>query len=505
MVLWSIVLALIAVVFTVIYYYNRFYTVFEEHGIPYVKSIPVIGTIWRLFFPKESFSIAMQNTYNIYRDAKYIVQYEFTEPIFVIRDSELIKSITVKNFDHFLNHQASLVGETDPLFSRNLFMLKDEIWKNLRNIVTPTFTTSKMKAMFPLMRNCAKRYGEILSKLPDDQGILELKDIFTRCITDAIASCAFGISVDSMTDRENIFYMMGKRANNFNKFALFKITIARYLPLVYRLFRLKIIDVNVDKFFEKLIADNIREREEKGINRPDMIQLLLEIKGKSASGIELTNMDIASQAFIFILGGLENVSTAMCFAAYEIGINEEVQRKLQDEIDDVLANCNGEVTYEALMNMKYLDGIVNESLRMYPIVMVTDRLCSKPFELPPTLPGSKPYVIKKGGYIQIPIYAIQRDPRYFKEPEKFIPDRFIGDAKKEVNSGAFLPFGIGPRMCVGNRFAILVIKILLFELFAKCHLKPCEKTTIPMQLNIGTATMIPQNGFWFKVEPRNVR
>ncbi|CAK9816950.1 Cytochrome P450 9e2 [Anthophora quadrimaculata] len=503
MVLWSIVLALTAVVLTVIYYHNKFYSVFKEHGIPYVKSIPFIGTTWKLFFPKECFADSMQKMYNIHGDAKYIVQYEFTEPIFVVRDPELIKSITVKNFDHFVNHQTFLVGDSDPLFSKNLFILKDDVWKNVRNLVSPTFTTSKMKAMFPLLRDCAKRYGEILFKLPDDQRILELKDTFTRCTNDAIASCAFGITIDSMTDRENIFYVMGRKANNFDKFAMFKFLIARYLPFVYRLFRLKIIAVNVDKFFEKLIADNIKERKEKGINRPDMIQLLLDTREKSASRIKLTNMDIASQAFIFVLGGLENVSTQMCFAAYEIGVNEKVQRKLQDEIDDVLANCNGEVTYEALTNMKYLDGIVNEALRMYPIAMFTDRLCTKQFELPPTLPGSKPYVMQKGGYIQIPIYAIQRDPRYFKDPDKFIPDRFIGNAKKEIDAGAYVPFGMGPRMCIGNRFALLIIKILLFELFAKCNLKPCEKTTIPMQLTKEMAIMAPKDNFWFKIEPRS--
>ncbi|CAK9834095.1 Cytochrome P450 9e2 [Anthophora retusa] len=502
MVLWSIVLALIAVVLTLVYYYNRFYSVFKEHGIPYIRSIPFIEAIWKLFFPKGSFAHSMQKTYNVHRDAKYFVQYEFAEPVFFIRDPELIKSISVKNFDHFVNHQTFVIGDLDPLFSKNLFILNDEVWKNVRNLVSPTFTTSKMKAMFPLIQDSARRYGEILSKLPDDQKILELKDTFTRCSNDTIASCAFGITIDSMTDRENLFYMMGRRANNFGKITTFKFFIARYLPFVYRLLRLKIIDANVEKFFEKLVADNIKEREEKGLNRPDMIQLLLDTRAKSSS-VEITNMDIASQAFIFVIGGLENVSTQMCFAAYEIGVNEKVQRKLQDEIDDVLANCNGEVTYEALNNMKYLDGIVNEALRMYPIAMFTDRLCTKPFELPPALPGSKPYVIEKGTGIQIPIYAIQRDPRYFKDPEKFIPDRFIGNAKKEIDNGAYIPFGMGPRMCIGNRFSLLMVKIFLFEFFAKCSLKPCEKTTIPMQLTKDVGIMAPQNGFWFKVEPRS--
>ncbi|KOC61018.1 Cytochrome P450 9e2, partial [Habropoda laboriosa] len=487
--MWTIILALSAVALAA-YYLSGFGNPFKKHGIPYRKSLPIVGCSWDLFYQRETVADIMQYNYNLHKDAKYVVYYEFMQPVFVIRDIELIKSITVKNFEHFVNHQTLITGDSDLLFSKNLFILKDDEWRNLRNAASPTFTTSKIKSMFVLMNDCAKRYGELLSKLPDDKKVLELKDVFTRCTNDIIASCTFGINVDSMTDRENKFYVYGRQATNFGRTNIIKFFMARHFPFLYKLFRIKIVDPKIEKFFMDVVTENIKTRVEKGISRPDMIQLLMETKGK-----ELTVEDIISQVFIFYVGGLENVSTMMCFAAHEVGINPKIQKKLQDEIDDALAKNDGEITYEAMNGMKYLDAVVNETLRHYPIAAVTDRKCTKRVCI-----GNR-FVVEEGSYIQIPIYGLQHDSQYFENPDTFDPERFM-DKSKKFNSGAYLPFGLGPRVCIGNRFALLKTKVLLFHLFAKCTLKPCEKTRIPLQLTRSASAMIAEDGYWFQIEPR---
>ncbi|XP_053996823.1 cytochrome P450 9e2-like [Hylaeus anthracinus] len=465
------------------------------------------GTLlWKSFFQQITFADLISLIYNVQPDAKYVGFYDLTTPVIAIRDIELMKSITVKHFEHFQNHRNLQTDDAEPLFSKNLFALRDDRWREVRTLLSPAFTSSKMKAMFNLMNECANRYGDILCTLPEGERTLELKDVFTRYTNDVIATCAFGVKVDSMADRNNKFYVYGREATNFSGISKsLKLFAVRLTPFLSKLFGIKMVNPEIANFFKEMVADTIKYRDENNIVRPDMIQLMMETRGKLGPGKELTIDDMTAQAFVFFFGGFESTSTLMCFAAYEVGVNPEIQKKLQEEIDEVLENCKGEPTYDAINDMKYLDAIVYEALRMYPVIVQSDRVCTKPFELAPALPGLKPYVIQEGEYIWIPIYGVHYDPEHFEEPNKFNPDRFFDDPKKVVNSGTFLSFGFGPRMCIGNRFALLETKVLMFHIFARCTFKPCSKTIIPMVLSKKGFQMTSMGGFWFDVEPRKNR
>nr|XP_003705489.1 PREDICTED: cytochrome P450 9e2-like [Megachile rotundata] len=499
--MWTIIAGVLVVLLTC-YYYLKDYDYFEKRGIPYSKPTPFLGSMWRTLLMRMTFAEAVRKMYNENREAKYLGFFEFMTPVVMIRDLELIRAVTIKNFEAFPDHRSFADDEIDPMFSRNLFNLRGDRWKDVRTTLSPAFTSSKMKAMFVLMKECAKRYGENLASLPADKNTIELKDAFTRYTNDVIATCAFGINVDSMTDRTNKFYVYGRESTSFGRWQSFKFFLIRCFPKLCSTLNIKIVKTEIADFFKELVAETIKTRDEKGIVRPDMIQLMMETRGKLGPGKELTIEDMTAQAFIFFFGGFESTSTLMCFAAYEVGVNDEVQKRLQDEIDEVLNNANGDVTYEAINNMKYLDAIINEALRMYPVVVGTDRICAKNYELPPALPGAKPHVVQKGQYVWIPIYGVQHDPEYFPEPEKFNPERFYDDPKQILNSGSFLSFGLGPRMCIGNRFALLEAKTLLFYIFANCTLKPCSKTVIPMKLSKKGFAMTAEGGFWFTIEQR---
>ncbi|XP_078034045.1 uncharacterized protein LOC144468454 [Augochlora pura] len=501
---WSVIFALAAVGAAIYYYLKSVYNFFRDRGIPETHFYPIIGSLWRAMCQKITFAEQVNVLYKTHPDAKYVGFFDFLTPVVMIRDPELIKSVTVKNFEHFLNHRTMQSDSSEPLFSKNLFALQGERWKEVRNLLSPAFTSSKMKAMYKLMIECATRYGDFFDAIPKEGKSLELKDTFTRYTNDVIATCAFGVNVDSMTDRKNKFYVYGREATGFGRWQSIKFFLVRSAPWFCKLFGVKLVDPVIAGFFQDLVATTIKVRDEKRIVRPDMIQLMMETRGKLGPGKELTIEDMTAQAFIFFFGGFESTSTLMCFAAYEVGVNPEIQRRLQEEIDDVLEKSNGEVTYEAVNDMKYLDAIINEALRMYPVVVAVDRACTKSFELPPALPGLKPHVVEKGQYLWIPIYGIQYDSQYFEEPTKFMPERFIDDPKKILNSGLFLSFGLGPRMCIGNRFALLETKVLLFNLFARCDLTPNSKTTIPMELSRKGFQMTAKDGFWFDIAPRKI-
>ncbi|XP_028049478.1 cytochrome P450 9e2 isoform X2 [Monomorium pharaonis] len=466
------------------YYFYKNVNYFKKHGIPYKSPLPILGNMGPVIFRLKSIADLNKEIYNISSEAKYVGMFDVALPFVMIRDPELIKSITLKHFDMFMNHRSFVDEELEPLFGKNLFSLHGEKWRQMRSLLSPAFTGNKMKSMFKLMSDCGVDFSNYLAQLSPEKRIIQMKDVFTRYTNDVIATCAFGVSVDSMKNPKNEFYVYGKEAaSSFSIIFLIKLYIFRSLPLLARLLHLRVLRKQIADFFRNLIETTIKTRDENGIVRPDMLQLMMESRRKEGKP-ELTIDDMVAHAFIFFLGGFDGTSTLMCFAAHEIAVNQDIQEKLQKEIDEVLEKTNGQISYEAINSMEYLNAVIEEALRMYPVAVSMDRLCEKDFELPPTLPGLKPFTVKK-------------------DPEKFDPERFLGERRKDsLNCGAYIPFGLGPRMCIGNRFALLETKVLLFHLLARCDLKTCEKTLMPLKLAKDGFNMKPEGGFWLMVLAR---
>lgn len=477
----------------------------KELGVLHPRAWPLLGNSGSVLFRRKHFSEMIESLYRMNEAADYIGFYDFQEPVIMIRSPELLKTVTVKNFDHFTDHRGFLDADSESLFSKNLFLLCGERWKEMRNLLSPAFTSSKMRNMFQLMSICGKSFVDCLEQYSSKKSnIVNTKDIFTRYTNDVIATCAFGLSVDSMKNPENDFYMMGKDATNLSGIRALKLLLARLSPRLANLLKISITSKETETYFENIVRETIEARDKNGITRPDMLQLMMESRGKRADGSEkLTIRDMTAQAFIFFFGGFESSATAMCFVAHEIALDSKVQAKLCDEIDEVLAECNGDVTYELINGMEYLEAVINEALRLYPINLFLERLCVKKFELPPAFPNGKPITIEPGQNVLYPTLSIQRDPKYFPNPEKFDPERFMGSAKSNVNPLTYIPFGIGPRMCIANRFALLEIKVLIFHLLSKYNLKPRPEATSPAVLSKKGFIMMPKDGFWVEIEARN--
>ncbi|XP_043669015.1 cytochrome P450 9e2-like [Vespula pensylvanica] len=500
---WAMILAFVAVILSIYYYVVKDMNYFKKIDLPYLEPWPILGNMGAAFLRRKTISDIIVDTYNVNPKAKYVGFFDLNNPILVIRDPELIKIIAVKKFDNFPDHRSFVDDVQDPLFGKALFSLRGDRWRETRTMLSPAFTLSKLKGMFKLMNECGADFTDYLSKMPKDKKTIEMKDVFARYTNDVIATCAFGITINSMKDRENEFYVLGKNATNFDGIKTLKFLMIRFFPTITRLFKINIISDNVVNFFKNVVEEVINIRDRDKIVRSDMIQLMMEARDKRAEmGQELPMMDIVAQAFIFFFGGFDTVSTAMCFTCHEIGVNPDIQKRLQREIDDVIEKTNGNPTYEVINNMEYLDAVISESLRRYPVVVFLDRLCAESYELPPSLPGGKPFLLKKDMNIWFPIYGLHHDPKYFEDPYKFDPERFIKNGKEINNSGVYLPFGLGPRMCIGNRFALLEMKVLIFHLLARCNLKPSSKTQNPLQLSKKGMAMTAENGFWMDLVDR---
>jgi len=420
-------------------------------------------------------------------------------PIFVIRDPDLITTIAIKQFDNFCDHHGFVNEILDPIAGRNLFNLKGDHWREMRKLLSPSFTSSKMKMMFGLICQCAENFSNFVAMQTEEAAkTYNMKDLLSRYTNDTVATCAFGIEVDSFKNPNNEFFLLGKKALNFDGWLTFKFLMHRNFPQLAKLIKLRMFGPEVENFFKDIVASTVKTRDEQGIVRPDMIQLMMETRNKN-TGPEYDINEMTAQAFVFFLAGFDTISSAMCFTTYEIGINPDVQRKLKEEIDDVLKQTNGKPTYEAINCMKYLDAVISEALRLYPIASFLDRKCVKETKLPPATPDGKPITIKPGDSIWIPNFSLHRDPKYYPHPDKFDPDRFLNG---DVDNSVYMPFGIGPRICIGNRFALMQAKVMLFYLLWRCDLEPDIKTRIPLVFNKKMFLMMADGGFWLKLRTR---
>ncbi|XP_043944865.1 cytochrome P450 3A19-like [Protopterus annectens] len=159
-------------------------------------------------------------------------------------------------------------------------------------------------------------------------------------------------------------------------------------------------------------------------DRVDFLQMMMDSqtsdKQYSSNGVDhtykaLTDGEIMSQSVFFILAGYETTSTALTYIAYNLATNPDVQQKLQQEIDENFPN-KASVTYDALMQMEYLDMVINESMRIYPNAGRIERICKKTIEI-------NGIIIPKGTVIMVPLYALHRHPDHFPDPEEFRPER----------------------------------------------------------------------------------
>jgi len=161
---------------------------------------------------------------------------------------------------------------------------------------------------------------------------------------------------------------------------------------------------------------------------------------------------------------------------------------------------DGNATCEAVNKLKYLDAVIKEALRLFS-QSVIERVCGKAYKLSPALPGEKSFITNKGMIIWIPLYAIHHDEKYYDKPEEFLPERFLNnDQDNNYESSFYFPFELGSRMCIGRRFSLLMIKVMLFHLLARCELKQCAKT---LSIKFSEKNLLTKDRFWLNIQHRN--
>lgn len=192
----------------------------------------------------------------------------------------------------------------------------------------------------------------------------------------------------------------------------------------------------------------MKHREENNIIRPDMIQLLMDAKKESSEN--WTDDELVAQCFVFFFAAFENSSNFISITVYELLNHPVIQERLYDEIKNTKESMKGaQLSYDAVTGMKYMDMVVSESLRKWTLSAATDRQCVKDYTLHHE-DGSILFEFKRGDRVSFPIIGLHWDERYFPDPMKFDPERFSDKNKGNMVPNTYIPFGIGPRMCIGE-------------------------------------------------------
>lgn len=187
--------------------------------------------------------------------------------------------------------------------------------------------------------------------------------------------------------------------------------------------------------------------------------------------------EIIAQCILFFVAAFKNPTFHMIYLSYMLALHEDVQDKLFNEIKAAFDDCqDGEIGYDELPKLEYLEAVFCETLRLFPPLTRIVRQASQKYFLADT--GLE---LEKGTNIHISLYALHRDPELFADPEKFVPERFLSDNRAKLKPYSFLPFGAGPRSCIGMRFALLETKLAMVHALKSFRFVRTSKTEVPLK------------------------
>lgn len=286
MVFWILAAFLLAV----IYYANQyFFSYWKRLGVPQDNPTFLFGDIASALTGTKCIGETFSDFYNKFKHNKIHGLYFSYRPSLVINDPEVIQEVMIKEFTSFHDRGLFVDGKVDPL-GMHLFMIGGQKWRDLRVKLSPTFTSGKLKTMYPIIRDCAKTLQDYLMKNTANGKRFEFdsRDLFARFTTNVISSVAFGIENDSINDRENIFRKMGAKIFEVNLKMKILQMFTFFTPRIIEKLKVKQIDQEIDDFIFSVVKQTIDHREKNGTaaERKDFMQLMIQLKNQGYISVD---------------------------------------------------------------------------------------------------------------------------------------------------------------------------------------------------------------------------
>uniref|UniRef100_A0A1I7ZZ64 Cytochrome P450 n=1 Tax=Steinernema glaseri TaxID=37863 RepID=A0A1I7ZZ64_9BILA len=501
------------------YYLNLLWrsAYFKRLGLPYPKpSSLFLGSVAELqqdLQPQEKmfqWEKELGDTYGIIEGGHKTI---------VTSDLSILQDVFVKKFECFHGRKLPLPMAIDPETSplnNDVFGSQGLRWKRLRAISNPSFTTSKLKALEPMIQDSVHRFIDICKS--NENTLYNIHPLYNRLAMDIIQRVAFGRTESHLygNEPEPIIKIAQKSFNPdpiaTNKIAAFFTGTYDFLPVTKHLFSfLRQLTGDAFPALRERLGDVVAERRRllaAGEEPPmDFIQMFLDAQA-DASELEkltremhgeldrgavkvsrkMTEEEIKGQCTAFLLAGYDTTANSLAYLTYHLATNPRVQERLYDEIMAVCPN-DEDVHLESVNKIAYLDMCVKEALRLNPLgATVCSRKCVKTCRV-----GERGLLVEKGVNIRSNVLSVHTDPKTWGEnAEEFDPQRFnpLNEEAAKRHPIAFQAFGSGPRTCIGMRFALLEEKIAIVQLLRNFFIDRTEETKLVRK---GLIIMTPED------------
>ncbi|XP_006646245.2 cytochrome P450 711A1 [Oryza brachyantha] len=437
------------------------------------------------------------------------------QPLVVVADAELCKEAGVKKFKSIPNRSIPSPIANSPIHQKGLFFTRGSRWTAMRNMIISIYQPKHLASLIPTMESCIER----AAKNVGGQEELTFSDLSLSLVTDVIGQAAFGTDfglsklpvspdtnkgdktagadtgVEAKTSSE--FIKMHMHATTSLKMDLsgsLSILAGMLVPFLQEPFR-RVLgripgmgDYKIDRANRTLRAqmDRIVAEREAAMEhdllaapqqRKDFLSVVLTARASNKSSRELLTPDyISALTYEHLLAGSATTAFTLSTVLYLVAKHPEVEEKLLREIDGVGPSDRVPTAEDLQTKFPYLDQVVKESMRFYMVSPLVARETCEPVEI-----GG--YTLPKGTWVWLAPGVLAKDPKNFPEPEVFRPERFDpnGEEEKGRHPYAFIPFGIGPRACIGQKFSIQEIKLSVIHLYRHYVFRHSPSMESPLQ------------------------
>ncbi|MBL4648816.1 MAG: cytochrome P450 [Aureispira sp.] len=397
-------------------------------------------------------------------------------------EPELIRYFLQKNHKNYTK-TALVRNFVKDQIGNGLFTSDNKHWIKQRRVIQAGFHKKKLNGISNTMLDEINHYMDnIMDAYVENNEEIDLVKEMTYLSSKIVSKSLFGQEFDD--DKIDI---IDESINNANKYI---VSVAKrpFTKFWYHLNGDYREIVRQKAIRDKFILDFIKERKKSGEKGDDLLGMLLETEYEDGS--RMSNKQLLDESIILIVAGNKTSAVTMAWLFYLLAINPEIEKKVLESLTDNLAN--EEPSIDNIRSLAYPLQVLEETLRIYPVVWLIDR---EPIE-DDEFSGIK---IKKGEDIAAFIYGLHHNPKYWEDPEKFDPGRFTPENKKDHVPFSYLPFGGGPRVCIGKNFTIMEMQFILAMLIRryKFILSPDQKIGFKPLL-----TLSPTNGIKVRVQKR---
>jgi cytochrome P450 len=361
---------------------------------------------------------------------------------FFLNHPDYIKDVLVTNHQHF--HKGLALQRAKRLLGEGLLTSEGEFHRRQRRLAQPAFHRARIASYADVMTNYASQTRERWR----DGETLDMSEEMMRLTLGIVGKTLF--DADVVSDAQDVGEAMTVVMDLFNTITIPFFELLQKLPLP-QLRRFDYAKARLDAIIYRLIEERRRGGEDRG----DLLSMLLLAQDTEGDGGAMTDEQLRDEVMTIFLAGHETTANALTWTWYLLSQNPEAEAKLHEELDGVL---KGRLpTFEDVAQLKYTEMVLAESMRLYPPAWALGRLAIEEFEI-------AGYVVPRKSLVLMSQFVMHRDPRYFPEPLRFDPDRWIAAAREARPQFSYFPFGGGPRRCIGEGFAWMEGILLLATL-----------------------------------------